>query len=165
MSGFTVSYNITLRNYYSSYRAFASKTNRESATDNQLTYADSLALRRAVKKLADYDFDDEDQTGTASQLRAFVDTVNYTMESAKTSDDTYVASAYKGIKNTLSKYSSELENIGITTGSSGYLKLSSTAATNLSASTFKNFFKSDSTLMKSLSSYAKRIYNHVDYYA
>ena len=62
MSGFSVANNITLRNYYATYRDFTVKSNRANATTNQLNYADAQALRRAVRKLDDFDFENADKT-------------------------------------------------------------------------------------------------------
>ncbi len=165
MSSFSISSTLTLRNMYGDYRALITKTNRNTATNNQLSYADATALKRAVKKLNDYDFEDASEENRAAYLRAFVDTYNYTMQSTKSSTNTYAASAYKGLKNLVSKYSDELEEIGISANSSGYLKLSSSSATNLSGSTFDKFFTNDSKFMKSVLTYAKKVTSNVDYYA
>lgn len=98
MSGFSVANNITLRNYYATYRDFTVKSNRANATTNQLNYADAQALRRAVRKLDDFDFENADKTDLSSHIRAFVDTYNYTMESTKSSTNSYSISTYKNLK-------------------------------------------------------------------
>ena len=121
MSGFSVANNITLRSYYATYRAFTTKSTRSSATTNQLNYADAQALRRAVQKLDDFDFETADKDDISSHVRAFIDTYNYTMDSAKSSTNSYATSTYKNLKNLASKYSKDLENIGIKENSSGYL--------------------------------------------
>ena len=123
MSGFSVANNITLRSYYATYRAFTTKSTRSSATTNQLNYADAQALRRAVQKLDDFDFENADKDDISSHVRAFIDTYNYTMESAKSSTNSYATSTYKNLKNLASKYSKDLENIGIKATSSGDLPL------------------------------------------
>ena len=162
MSGFSVANNITLRNYYATYRTFTTKSNRANATTNQLNYADAQALRRAVRKLDDFDFENADKTDLSSHIRAFVDTYNYTMES---STNSYSISTYKNLKNLASKYQKDLENIGIKENSSGYLTLSSSAVENISASKFQKLLGSDSQFMKSLTSYARRMTNNINYYA
>ena len=164
MSGFSVANNITLRSYYATYRAFTTKSTRSSATTNQLNYADAQALRRAVQKLDDFDFENADKDDISSHVRAFIDTYNYTMDSAKSSTNSYATSTYKNLKNLASKYSKDLENIGIKENSSGYLTLSSSAVENISGSRFKSLLNKDSKFMKQLTTYSKRMANNIDYY-
>ena len=165
MSGFSVANNITLRSYYATYRAFTTKSTRSSATTNQLNYADAQALRRAVQKLDDFDFENADKDDISSHVRAFIDTYNYTMDSAKSSTNSYATSTYKNLKNLASKYSKDLENIGIKENSSGYLTLSSSAVENIRGSRFKSLLNKDSKFMKQLTTYDKRMANNIDYYA
>ena len=165
MSGFSVANNITLRSYYATYRAFTTKSTRSSATTNQLNYADAQALRRAIQKLDDFDFENADKDDISSHVRAFIDTYNYTMDSAKSSTNSYATSTYKNLKNLASKYSTELGNIGIKENSSGYLTLSSSAVENISGSRFESLLNKDSKFMKQLKTYAKRMANNIDYYA
>ena len=165
MSGFSVANNITLRSYYATYRAFTTKSTRSSATTNQLNYADAQALRRAIQKLDDFDFENADKDDISSHVRAFIDTYNYTMDSAKSSTNSYATSTYKNLKNLASKYSTDLGNIGIKENSSGYLPLSSSAVENISGSRFESLLNKDSKFMKQLKTYAKRMANNIDYYA
>lgn len=164
MSSFSVANTLALRNYYSTHRSLSVKTNRDDISSDKLNYADSLALRRAVKKLGNYQFKSADKSDIEMTIRGFIDTFNYTLDSCKKSTNKSVASAYKNIQKLSSNYQKELENIGITTNSSGYLKLSSSAIENISTTKFANMLGSDSRFMKQLSSYAKQISNHVDLY-
>ena len=87
------------------------------------------------------------------------------MDSAKSSTNSYATSTYKNLKNLASKYSKDLENIGIKENSSGYLALSSSAVENISGRRFKSLLNKDSKFMKQLTTYAKRMANNIDYYA
>lgn len=165
MASFSVANTLALRNYYNSNRTLSVKNNRSDATTNQLNYADSLALRRAVKQLDAYDFDNAKKTDLEEKVRAWVDTYNYTLDSCKSSTNTSVTSAYKGLKNLTKEYADELENLGIKADSSGYLKMSSSATKNISGSRFKELLGKDSEFMKKVGTYAKRIASHVDLYA
>ena len=165
MASFSVANTLALRNFYNSNRTLAVKSNRSDASTNKLNYADSLALRRAVKQLDAYDFDNAKESDLEEKVRAWIDTYNYTMESCKPSTNTSVASAYKGLKNLTKEYADELENVGIKADSSGYLKMSSSATKNISGSRFKSLLGKDSEFMKKMGSYARRISNHVDLYA
>lgn len=164
MSSFSVANTLALRNFYSSHRSLCVKTNRDNLSSDKLNYADSLALRRAVKKLGNYPFKNADKSDIEMTIRGFVDTYNYTLDSCKQSTNKSVTSAYKNIQKLASNYEKELANIGITTNSSGYLKLSSSAIENISSTKFANMFGSNSQFMKQLSTYAKQISNHVDIY-
>ena len=165
MASFSVANTLALRNFYNSNRTLAVKSNRNDASTNKLNYADSMALRRVVKQLDTYDFDNAKKTDLEEKVRAWVDTYNYTMDSCKSSTNTSVASAYKGLKNLTKEYADELENLGIKADSSGYLKMSSSATKNISGSRFKELLGKDSEFMKKVGTYAKRIANHVDLYA
>ena len=165
MSSYTVTNNLTLRSYYSTYRTLAVKSNRSNVTTSQLNYADAQALRRAVRKLDDFDFSNASQKDIEEHVRALIDTYNNTLDSAQQSDNANIKSIYKKLQQLNDTYQDDLENIGIRTNSSGYLTLSSSASSNISSSKFSKFLGGDSTFMKKLSTYAKRIANHVDYYA
>ena len=163
MSSHTVTNNLTLRSYYSTYRTLAVKSNRSNVTTSQLN--DAQALRRAVRKLDDFDFSNASQKDIEEHVRALIDTYNNTLDSAQQSDNADIKSIYKKLQQLNDTYQDDLENIGIRTNSSGYLTLSSSASSNISSSKFSKFLGGDSTFMKKLSTYAKRIANHVDYYA
>lgn len=165
MASFSVANTLALRNFYNSNRTLAVKSNRSDASTNKLNYADSLALRRAVRQLDAYDFDNAKESDLEEQVRAWIDTYNYTMESCKSSTNTSVTSAYQGLKNLTKEYADELENVGIKVDSSGYLKMSSSATKNISGPRFKSLLGKDSEFMKKMGSYARRISNHVDLYA
>ncbi|MBQ1604851.1 MAG: hypothetical protein II091_03885, partial [Lachnospiraceae bacterium] len=79
-----------------------------------MNYVDSIALRRAVKRLADFDFEEEETSDIESRVRAFVDTYNYTTESMGKSDDKNIYKIGKEMKKLAEEYSSDLENVGIT---------------------------------------------------
>ncbi len=162
MSSFMIANTLALRNNYTDDRSLSVKTNRRNATTGKLNQADSLALRQAVRRLADYDFKNAEKEDLEEKVRAFVDTYNYTMESTKLSTDKTISSANKSIMNLSKKYASELEDIGIRIDDSGYMKMSNSATKNISGSSFESLLGKDSEYMKQLSSYAKRITNHVD---
>lgn len=164
MSSFSIANTLVLRNFYNGNRNYVVKTSREDVSTDKLSYADSVALCRAVKKLGSYDFKNADEDDLEEMVRGFVDTYNYTLDSSKYSTNRSVQSAYKGIKKLAETYADDLEDIGIKADSSGYLKLSSSAKSNIKGSRFQEKLGSDSAFMKQLSSYAKQISNHIDLY-
>ena len=94
----------------------------------------------------------------------FIDSYNNTLESSKKKDNAYVQKAGQKMSRLTEKYASELENMGMSTNSSGYLQISSTAVSNCNMSTFGTLFGKDSEYLKELKKYAKQINNHVDLY-
>ena len=171
MSTFTIKSNSYLRNFYSADRSLASKSGRDEATSNKLSRVDSAALRKGIKALENYEFDiDEDdvvpttKAKFAYEIRAFIDSYNNTLESSKRNDNAYIQKAGQKMSRLTEKYASELENMGMSTNSSGYLQISSTAVSNCNMSTFGTVFGKDSEYLKELKKYAKQINNHVDLY-
>lgn len=164
MSSFTIANTLALRNNYNSYRNLAVKNNRQDASTEELNHADSLALRRAVKALKDFHYEDATKDATEMTIRAFVDTHNYTLEASKNSSNRDIASDYKKLKSLTQKYSSELEKIGIRSDENGYLKMSSSAINNIKGSTFEKYLGKDSEFAKQVDAIAKRLNRHVDTY-
>lgn len=164
MNHFSIAGTISLRNNYANYRFLSVKSNRNDASTNQLNYADSLALRRAVKKLEGYNFSEASESDLEEKVRAFVDTYNYALESTEASTNASIRSAYKKLKNLSKEYSSELENIGIKADASGYLTMSSSAASNISGTRFSKLLGKDSEFMNRINKYAKQVSNSVDIY-
>ncbi|MBR1571386.1 MAG: hypothetical protein IJ655_01450 [Lachnospiraceae bacterium] len=166
MSIFSVANTYNLRMNYGTYHAYTTSKGREQeASVSKLNYADSIALRRAVKRLANFDFEEVESSDIESRVRAFVDTYNYTTESMGKSDDKNIYKIGKEMKALAKEYSSDLENVGITFDSNGYMKMSSTAAKTIKPAKMEKMFGSDSEFMKKLDKIAKRLSKRVDTYA
>ncbi len=165
MSLFSVANTYNLRTNYGTYHAYSTaKTRDNEASISKLNYVDSLALRRAVKRLADFDFEEEETSDIESRVRAFVDTYNYTTESMGKSDDKNIYKIGKEMKKLADEYSSDLENVGITFDSNGYMKMSSTAAKTIKPAKMEKMFGKDSEFMKKLSSISNKISKKVNIY-
>ncbi len=162
MASFSIANTYALRNYYSYDRNLVVSSNRSDTTTEKLNYVDSVALRRSVDALKDYDFELANDDDMEVKIRGFIDSLNYTLQSSSSSSDYTVNKAYKKLSSVLSEYSSELENIGITQNSYGYYKLSSSAIKNISKSSFAEVLNKDSDFMKAVSKYAKSIYRSIN---
>lgn len=173
MSNFTVKSNYFLRNLYKNNSSLANKSSRTDVDPTTLQSADEKALRNGLSSLSSFNYEDDDKnelTATKAKyynkLRAFVDSYNYTIDSGNgNSSDSSIRSKIKSMKALTKKYSSELENIGISSDSKGYLSLSKTALDNIKISTYEDMFGADSKYAKELSKYSKSISNHIDEYA
>ena len=165
MSLFSVANTYNLRTNYGTYHAYSTAKGRENESSvSKLNYVDSIALRRAVKRLADFDFEEEETSDIESRVRAFVDTYNYTTESMGKSDDKNIYKIGKEMKKLADEYSSDLDNVGITFDSNGYMKMSSTAAKTIKPAKMEKMFGKDSEFMKKLSSISNKISKKVNIY-
>jgi hypothetical protein len=165
MSLFSVANTYNLRTNYGTYHAYSTAKGRENESSvSKLNYVDSIALRRAVRRLADFDFEEEETSDIESRVRAFVDTYNYTTESMGKSDDKNIYKIGKEMKKLAEEYSSDLENVGITFDSNGYMKMSSTAAKTIKPAKMEKMFGKDSEFMKKLSSISNKISKKVNIY-
>ena len=162
--GLTISNTLSLRQYYTNNRTLVTSSNRANATTGQLSMADATALRTAIKRLEDYDFEDSTDDDLQEKLNAFRDTYNYAIQSGTkySNTDTAVKNAVKNMKNLSKKYADELEDYGITFDDSGYMKVSSSAASNISHERFADILGADSEYASKLYSYAKHITKHVN---
>ena len=172
MSNFTINANHFLRNDYSMDRALIDKTERAITSCGKLAQADSSAIRRAVKKLGSYDYTIDEKkvtteykTNFSKDLRAFIDSYNYAVESSKSSTNEGVTRAGKKLQNVSKKYEETLKDLGITIKSGGYMEIKDSATSSLKLSTFGRAFSKDSDYMKEIEKAAKSIQNHVDFRA
>ena len=166
MSYFTVTNTISLRSNYSANRALSSKSARTDISPKTLTLADSAALKKAIRSLGDFDFENSDEKELGSKIKAFVDTYNFTLQSStKTSmDASSIKSTVKSMKALTANHKSDLENLGISFSSDGYMSLSATATENISGDKFSKVFGADSSYMKSLKQVASHLGYKVDTY-
>ena len=172
MSNFSVNATYYLRNAYApNNRTLITEASRKKETNAKLSQADSNALKKAIRALEDYDYKkDESEVSSAEktrfdkELRAFIDTYNYSMESSSKSSNRDIKNAGKNLEKLAQKYKDELEDIGIKIKDNGYLELSSTATSNLKLSAFGDMFSSSSSFLKEARTYAGNIARHVDTY-
>lgn len=162
MANFSISNTATLRNYYKDNRSLVIRNNRAEKKNGELSFADSMALRRAISKLGDYDYKDSTDEDLNQKIRGFCDAYNYTLDSSKDSATSTVKSAAKSIKNLTKQYKDELEKYGIKVNDKGYMAMSDTATKNISHEKFSKIFGKDSEYMNKLYSNAKKINSRVD---
>ena len=160
----SVTNSLSLRLFYNSYSSVSHGSTRNSSPTGTLSMADASALRIAIRKLQDYDFEGSTDTMTQEKLKAFTDTMNNAITSATTygKNDTAVKNAVNKLKNINSEYALELQKIGITLNKDGTMSLYESAAKNYSAKKFDNFFTEDSKYLKEVYDVAKRITRKVD---
>ena len=160
----SVTNSLSLRIFYNNYASVAKGATRNSATKGTLSFADSSAMRNAIRKLQDYNFEESSDEQVQEKLKAFADTINNTLESAGkyASGSSAVRHAVSNIKNLNSQYADELKKIGITVEKDGNLSVYDSAGKNYSKEKFDKFFDKDSEYLNSLYDAAKKITRRVD---
>jgi uncharacterized protein YjiS (DUF1127 family) len=104
-----------MRNFYSNNRDAMKSSKRKEYSITELAYDDSTALHRAAKKLKNYKYsDDENTDNIRGTVMALVDTYNNSIDSASNSSSSSMKRYAKQLKKLASKYTDELEDIGIT---------------------------------------------------
>ena len=161
---FSVTTNVYLRNCYSDNRSLCVKSKRTDATNGTLSFADSAALKKSIRKLKDFDYESDDKTAFTHNIKAFIDAYNYTLDSAGESATKDVVNAAKHLKKTSASYEKELKKLGISMDKDGYMSISSSATTNISTSKYKEMFGEGSKYLSSLNQYSHRIQSKVDIY-
>ncbi len=160
----SVSNTLTLRLYYGHFSKYVKSAEREDVSTGTLSFADSKALRTAIRQLQDYDFEEASESEIQEKVKAFADAMNYTLTSATEygTTDTSVKNAANKIKTLNSEYADELEKIGITIEKDGTMSVYEEAASTYSSSRFTKFFDKDSEYLNSVYEAAKRITRRVD---
>lgn len=156
-SGVSLSKDYFLRNYYQNNRSAVKNSGRKELTKSELSFEDSAALRRAIKQLGKYKYDDTDNSDNIyGSISALIDTYNNSLDSnSQTSASKYV----KQLKKVISKHSDELSDIGITVSKDGKMSYSENLLKNAKLDKLKEVFGKPSDLNKSLGNIAKRMHS------
>ena len=172
MSSFSVTSNYYLRSMYSSNRNLIKSSNRALVSNATLNEADATALKKAISTMEKFDYDDTENTdettlSTSSKvkyghtLKAFMDTYNYTMQSASKSSSAAAKKMTKEMKALTSAHQTELEDLGVEIDKSGYMSLADSSV-DIDLETYGTTFGPDSDFMKMLNTYNNQMLRHID---
>ena len=152
--------NFFMKNFYRYNRNAIKVSGREEYNSTELSYEDSRALKRAVAKLASYDYTEEENgDNIVSTIEAFAETYNYALDSSSSEDsDTY--RQHKQLKALTEKYGDDLEDIGITIQKDGKLTISENILKSSSFDEVKKVFAEDSEYIEGVRKIAKRMNNN-----
>lgn len=168
MASYAVYNTISLRNNYGDYRAYSNKSNRTDADKSTLSYADAAALRKAIKGLGEYNYEDSEDQDIYDKIRALADTYNYTLDSAKRegldNENIKVKKAAQGLRDYAKSAADELSKYGINVDDDGYMTISDSATKNITHSKFEKVLGAESDFSQNVSKYTKRIMNNIDVY-
>jgi len=148
-----------LRSFYKSNRDAATASKRKELSSGTLSKADAEALRTAVRKLRNFNLEDDTDDGANiySGVSAFLKTYNNAVDSTNNSNDYSLTRYAKQLKNLAKEYSEELEDIGVTINSDGTLEKNENLLKSADVSDIKKLFGKDAEFATKLSNYAKRI--------
>lgn len=112
-----------VKQFYKGNTFGATATGRSGSDARKLVPADIKAIRRAVKNLGSYDYDDGEGSELMNKVQAFVNTYNNYMDSGKEMDNDQIDRYMSKLKKLTREHESELSEIGVTRMSSGKLKV------------------------------------------
>jgi hypothetical protein len=161
-SGVTLTSDFYLSGFYKDNRSVRKSSGRSSLSSTELSYEDSRALQRAVKKLSSFNFSDDDNlTNLKNTVSAFADTYNNALASSKKDGSSEISRYAKQLKKLATKYSSELEDVGITVSTDGTLEVDTGLLSASSVDKLKSVFSKQNTdLLQSTRQIAKNLQNH-----
>ena len=161
--GIIINNSLSLRVFYGRYSPLVKGAPRNEASKGTLSFADASALRNAVRKLQDYDFEEAPEAQAQEKVTAFADAINNTLSSAsKYTGSTPVKNAVSKIKQLNQEFSSQLKQIGITVNKDGTMSVYESAVKNYSRERYSEFFNKDSKYLNDLYDAAKKITRRVD---
>ncbi len=149
--------NFYLQNFYQMNRNAMKASARKDYNQNELSYEDSRALKKAAAKLSSFDYSEEENgDNIVSTIQAFAETYNNTIESSSSKDsDTY--RQHQQLKALTNKYSEELEDLGITIEEDGKLTISENILKGSSFEDVREVFSNESDYVSRIRSIAKRM--------
>lgn len=164
-SGLTLSTDYFMRNFYSNNRGVIKQSNRGDFSNVELSYEDSRALSRAAKRLRSNDYGSDDRKDsesdindtTKASIEAFVKTYNNTIASARDSSDRSTQHYVRQLKTLSSKYTDELEDIGITIEKNGTLSINDDLLKAADNSKARKLFSPDGEYSKKSMTIARKL--------
>lgn len=156
-AGTSLSANFYLRRFYTANADARTSSKRSSYKDTELSLADGMALRRAVKSLSSFEYDKSNEENIRSSVSAYISTYNNALSSLGKSDDASLTRNLKQLKNLSREYSRELDKIGITVNADGTLTTRDSLFKTASCEKLEKLFSKDSDYMQRAAACGKRI--------
>lgn len=156
-TGINLSSKFYIRNFYSENTNASVKANRTNFSKSQLSFEDAKALRRAVKKLNNFAYDEDSSTNIRNSVKAFTETYNNLIASGEETTDKTIQRNIDRLKSLTDEYSDDLDKIGVTVNKDGTLTSRETLLGTADISKFESLFSKDSEYMQKVDNYAKHI--------
>ncbi|MCR4744734.1 MAG: hypothetical protein K5894_05830 [Lachnospiraceae bacterium] len=166
---YTVVAGSYLNKLYGEYKNYINGSVRKNAANTTLVLADSTALKRGAIRMSKMPFEtsasedtDDENEFFYKNFRAFMDTLNNTLDSSSDSSSTDIKKLSKKIKSLSSDYEDQLSKLGISIDDSGYWSVDEDTFKGISNKKFEKVFGEDSEFSKEVKKLAKKIIKHVN---
>ena len=149
-----------LRNFYASNRDAQTSVNRAESEPDTLSLSDGIALRRAVRQLGSFTYDESQNENIRNSVLAYISTYNNALSSVSSQaadGDDGMKRLERQLKSLTDSHSGELDKMGITVNKDGTLKSRENLFKTTDLSKFESLFSKDSDYMQRVSACAKRI--------
>lgn len=155
----SLSESFYLRSFYKSNRDASTTSKRKELSNSKLSQADAQALRNGLRKLRDFDLEDDTDDGSNiySSVSAFLETYNNAISSCGNSSDYKMQRYAKQLKNLAKEYADELKDIGVSINSDGTLKKNDNLLKAADVSDIRDLFSENADFATKASRHAKRI--------
>lgn len=158
-SGISLTDTFYLRDYYKNNRSLVTSSNRKRYTNTELSYEDSLALRRAIKQLGSYEYSSSENGGNIyGAIQGFIKTYNNTLDSASKSGDYDIERQSKRLKKATQENADALSKVGITINKNGSLSYSENILKGAKVDDIKAALGKENKYLKELSRTTKHLY-------
>ncbi|MDE7310863.1 MAG: hypothetical protein K2N87_04450 [Eubacterium sp.] len=150
-----------IRQFYKGNVFGATANGRNGQPSYRLFSSDMKALRQAVRGLGDYDYNDQESDGEelVNKVKAFVNTYNNFVDSAKSMDDEEVDRYMSKLKKLTKGSAEELSDIGISIQNNGKLKIDEKTLAGTGRYEVSKLFSSDAEFSGKIEQQMKKTYN------
>lgn len=156
-TGINLTSSYYLRNFYTQNRDARTASKRADFSNSELSQADATALRRAVKNLGSFEYNDSEMTNIRASVHAYINTYNNLVNSTNGSEDRSIGRNRNQLTTLTNEYSNELDKAGITVNSNGTLTARDMFSSSDNKTQLKKLFSEDSDFMQNASACAKRL--------
>ena len=155
----SLSESFYLRSFYKSNKDAATSSKRKEMSSSKLSQADAEALRKVLRKLRDFNLNDDTEDGANiySSVSAFLETYNNALNSCGNSSNYKMQRYAKQLKSLAKEYAKELKDIGISINSDGSLKKNDNLLKSADVSDIRDLFSQNADFSTKVSRQAKRI--------
>ncbi len=150
-----------VRQFYRGNLFGTTDTLRHGYYSGKLASADIKAIRRGLKDLRGYDYDDGEGGELINKVQAFAKTYNHLIESSGDMEDYDFNRSVSKLKKMTRQEKEKLADMGITVLSSGKLKIDKEALQNSSRNMVSKVFSDDAEFSKGLEKQLKRVFNQI----
>lgn len=150
-----------VRQFYRGNLYGTTDTLRHGYYAGKLVSADIKALKRGLRDLRSYDYDEDEGEELINKVQAFAKTYNHLIESSGDVEDNDFSRTVSKLKKLTKQEKDKLADIGITVLSSGKMKVDKETLQDTSRNMVSKVFSEDAEFSKGLEKQIKKIMNQM----